>query len=96
MTDYLVMLNGLKGLQDSFINNWVGPLFIMAVAVFAVIFIKNRQIRELAIFLVVAAIVGLLIFFGDDLFGSGGSLTDSANELIKEVNMIIPRHTPRL
>jgi hypothetical protein len=38
-------------------------------------FIRSQQITKLIMFLVVAAIVGVLIFFGDSLFGSDGALS---------------------
>ena len=67
---------GLSSLWDSIKDNWIAPLFFAAVAVGAFMFIKSQQITKLIMFLVVAAIVGVLIFFGSDMFGEGGALSN--------------------
>ena len=85
-----LMLKGLTGVQETVISNWIGPAFIIAVAFFAIMFIKNRQFRELAAFIVIAAVVGLMIFFGPELFGKSGKLTTATDNVIKEVQMIKP------
>ena len=63
---------GLGKLQDTLVSNWIGPAFFIIVAAFAVKFIISRQFRELAGFLAIAAVVALLVFNADGLFGSGG------------------------
>ena len=69
---------GLNELWTNILNNWVGPLFIAAVAVFAIVFIKDRAWMKLVSFVGIAAIVGVLVFFGKDMFGSSGTLTKAA------------------
>lgn len=63
---------GLGNLQESLVSNWIGPAFFIVVAGFAIKFIISRQFRELAGFLAIAAVVALLVFNADGLFGSGG------------------------
>ena len=50
-------------------SNWLGPMFVMAVATFALIFIKDRKFMQLISFLGVASVVGVLLFAGPSLFG---------------------------
>lgn len=63
---------GLGSLQQTLISNWIGPAFFIVVAGFAIKFIISRQFRELAGFLGIAAVVALLVFNADGLFGTGG------------------------
>lgn len=63
---------GLGNLQQTLVSNWIGPAFFIVVAGFAIKFIISRQFRELAGFLAIAAVVALLVFNADGLFGSGG------------------------
>ena len=63
---------GLGTLQRTLVSNWIGPAFFIVVAGFAIKFIISRQFRELAGFLGIAAVVALLVFNADGLFGSGG------------------------
>ena len=65
---------GLSNLWAGIRDNWIGPVFLAAVAIGAFMFIKNQQLTKLILFLVVAAIVGVLIFGGSALFGSNGAL----------------------
>ena len=71
----LLLGAGLNSLWDSLKDNWIAPLFFAVVAVSAFMFIKSQQITKLIMFLVVAGIVGVLIFFGQDMFGEGGALS---------------------
>lgn len=66
---------GLDGLYTEFINNWLGPIYLIAVAVFSVVFLKDRKFRELFSFIAIATVVALLIFFTKDFFGSKGKVT---------------------
>ena len=63
---------GLGNLQQTLVSNWIGPAFFIVVAGFAIKFIILRRFRELAGFLAIAAVVALLVFNADGLFGSGG------------------------
>ena len=71
---------GLGGVTDMAINDWIAPAFFLVIAGFAIKFVIQRQFRELAAFLVIAAVVGLLIFNGAGLFGEGGILYGIANK----------------
>lgn len=81
----VVANQGLAGVQNNLVSNWVGPAFLIVVAVIAVKFVVSRQFRELAGFLAIAAIVALLVFNADSLFGSEGifkNIADSFARLI--------------
>lgn len=84
----LNVLAGLNGLVDTFIDNWIGPLFILAIAGFSLLFLKNREFTKLATFIVIAVVVGLLIFFGPAFFGRDGNLTNAVSDVAKNVNII--------
>lgn len=63
---------GLGSLQQNLVSNWIGPAFFIIVAGFAIKFIISRQFRELAGFLAIAAVVALLVFNANGLFGTDG------------------------
>lgn len=77
---------GLSELWEAIQKDWLGPLFFAAVAVFAIIFVKDRAWMKLIGFVGIAAIVGVLIFAGDSLFGKGDAgLTGTAADLADKV-----------
>lgn len=84
----LVVATGLQNLQTQFIQNWIGPAFLICVAFFAIMFIKEREFRKLASFVVIAAIVALLIYGGPKLFGESGKLKKAAEDIVDTVNTI--------
>lgn len=93
LSDALVSVPGagLQSLWDSVLSNWIGPIFIAAVAIFALVFIKDRAWMKLLGFVAIAAVVGLLIFAGDDLFGGkDATVTGIANDAANQINMILP------
>lgn len=69
---YLAQGAGLGELQRNLVSNWIGPAFLIIVAGFAIKFIISRQFRELAGFLGIAALVALLVFSPEFLFGENG------------------------
>lgn len=77
---------GLSGLQDTIISDWLGPVFIVAVAAFAIVFIKDRAWMKLIGFVGIAAIVGVLIFAGEAFFGEDGSLKGVAETAGKDID----------
>lgn len=82
---------GLSDLWSSVLKNWITPLFIAAVAVFAIMFIKDRAWMKLIGFVGIAAVVGVLVFAGGELFGSSdASLTKVAKNAAKEINTVAP------
>lgn len=81
---------GLSGLQTTITNNWVGPIFIVVVGAVGITFLVKREIRKLMVFLLIAAIVGVLVYGASGLFGSSGSLNKSANNIATNVNVIMP------
>lgn len=68
----IVATAGLGKIQEGLVSNWIGPAFFIVVAGFAIKFIISRQFRELAGFLGIATVVGLLIFNAGGLFGDDG------------------------
>lgn len=76
---------GLGELQNTLVSNWIGPAFLMVIAGFAIKFIISRQFRELAGFLAIAAVVALLVFNANSLFGSGGIFTSIADSFSKSL-----------
>lgn len=72
---------GLGDLQKTLVSNWIGPAFFIVVAGFAIKFIISRQFRELAGFLGIATVVGLLIFYSSGLFGTDGVFYKIAKSL---------------
>lgn len=77
---------GLVDLWNNVLSNWITPLFFAAVAVFAIIFIKDRAWMKLIGFVGIAAIVGVLIFAGPALFGNQGALKKTAEKAAKQIN----------
>jgi len=77
---------GLNELWNTVLSGWIGPLFIAAVAVFALFFIKDRSWTKLIGFVGIAAVVGVLIFAGPALFGDGGALQSVAEDAATQVN----------
>lgn len=79
--------NGLQGVTKDALENWIRPLYLVAVAAFAMIFVKDRAWMKLLGFLGIAAIVGTMVFMGDSLFGSNGTLSKTGERLGKTINM---------
>lgn len=71
--------DGLGNLQTNLVKNWIGPLFFIVVAALSIKFIISRQFRELAGFLGIAAVVGLLVFNATGLFSQSGIFYGIAN-----------------
>ena len=84
----IVLAQGLAGLQEKAINNWIGPAFLLGVAGISIIFIKDRAWMKLLGFLGIAAIVGMVIYFGSQLFGKDGNLTSGVKSLADDVNVV--------
>lgn len=75
----------MDALTTTIIQQWIGPLVIAAIAVFALIFLKDRAWMKLISFVGIAAVVAVLVYAGPALFGSTGSLTQTAGELAGEI-----------
>lgn len=86
---------GLNSILDSFITDWAGPAYLIMVICIAIPMIKDRQFRALIIFLIFAAVLGVVIFFGKELFGKEGKATQGAKELIG-VNTIVAENYVRM
>lgn len=94
MLEYMAQMTsihsaGIREIWSGILDNWIGPLFIAAVAVFSIVFIKDRAWMKLIGFIGIAAVVGVLVFAGDDLFGSDGSLKNVAQDTAEGVGNVI-------
>ena len=79
----IMVLNG--GIADKIgkiIGGYVGPVFLVIVAGVSIMFVKEREFRKLAAFLGIAAIVGIIIFAGDQLFGDKGKISGTINSTL--------------
>lgn len=74
-------------LGNTLIQNWIGPVFLLIIAGYSIKFLLSRQFRELAGFVVIGALVALMIYGGDTLFGETGLLTKIAQGFS---NLIVP------
>lgn len=80
------MAGGLSGLWNTIKSNWLAPLYLAAIAVFAFVFLRDRAWMKLISFIGIAAIVGVFVFAGADWFGEGGNLQRVGNELGSQIN----------
>lgn len=85
-----VMNSGLSGLERTIRENWLGPVFFIIVGAVAIYFLINREIRKMMVFLLIAAIVGALIWGASALFGSSGSLSNFVKKQGQAINTILP------
>lgn len=80
---------GLSDLWNNVLKNWITPIYIAGLAAFALVLLKNRSWVTLLTFIAFAAIVGVLVFAGGDLFGSKNSgLTKVAKNAASSINTI--------
>lgn len=81
---------GIDGLWTIILKDWITPIYLAAVAVFAIMFLKDRAWMKLIGFVGIAAVVGVLIFAGKALFGSADTgLTGVAKNAATQVNAIV-------
>lgn len=87
LADTLVTMpgQGLGDLWSTILEDWLTPIYLAAVAVFAIVFLKDRAWMKLISFVGIAAVVGVFVFFGDEIFGDGGSLTGTATDLAGDI-----------
>lgn len=78
----------LSSLTDTAINDWIGPAFILLVAAVSIVLLWKRQLAAFFSFLAIAAIAGIFIFFGSDLFGKNGNITKAGKDVAKKVNTV--------
>lgn len=81
---------GIDGLWNNILANWITPIYLAAVAVFAFIFLKDRAWMKLIGFVGIAAVVGVLVFAGKALFGGeNATLTKTATDAAKQINTVV-------
>lgn len=77
---------GLSELWTTILQGWVGPIFLAAIAIFAIVFLKDRAWMKLISFVGIAAVVAVLIYAGPVLFGDGGTFQSVAENAATQVN----------
>lgn len=93
----LIHQGGLSGLWDTIRTDWLGPIVLAAIAIFAIIFIKDRAWLKLIGFVGIAAIVSVLVFAGENLFGESGNLKGVAEGFATDIeNTIVVDNAPAL
>jgi hypothetical protein len=81
---------GIDGLWNNILANWITPIYLAAVAVFAIIFLKDRAWMKLIGFVGIAAVVGVLVFAGKALFGGeNATLVKTGADIAKQVNTVV-------
>ena len=81
---------GLNELWDNVLSNWITPLYLAAVAIFAIVFLKDRAWMKLIGFVGIAAVVGVLVFAGGEIFGDKDKgLTGVAKKASDDINTIV-------
>lgn len=81
---------GLSDLWNNVLADWIKPIYLAAVAVFAIVFLKDRAWMKLIGFVGIAAVVGVLVFAGESLFGGkDASLTKVAADKAGEINTVV-------
>lgn len=82
----LIPAAGLSELWTTILQGWIGPIFLAAIAVFAIVFLKDRAWMKLISFVGIAAVVAVLIYAGPVLFGDGGTFQSVAEDAATQVN----------
>lgn len=77
--------SGLAVLQDTLVKNWIGPAFIIMMALFALKAFKDRAWAGFITLISVGIAAALLIYAAPLFFGESGSLTNVAKEKGNEV-----------
>lgn len=83
-----ILAGGLNALQDSVIQNYIGPVFLIILAGVAIKMFMAQQVRQAITVIIFAAIAAVLIYAGPALFGESGKLKNAANQVIQDVNTI--------
>lgn len=79
-----ILLAGLKGVQEAFIENYLGPIFLILAGVLVVIAFRTG-IRQVLLMALGALVAGVFIFNIDTLLGKDGTLTNLGEDLIETV-----------
>lgn len=87
--NYMAVLGTLRDGMNSFVNDWLGPAFLL-IAIFMVVkMVANYSLTKLLGFLVFAILGSILIFRADGLLGSNGSLTRAGERVVDQVGNTI-------
>lgn len=84
---------GLQGTSSMIIKNFIGPVFILLIAVFGLLSLKDRKWASAFSLFGLAAVLSLVVFNADKIFGSGGVANKTVNDVVQSVNMILPMLT---
>lgn len=85
LNNILIHAEGLNSIWSGLKANWFGPAFFIVLAVFSFVFFKDRAWMKLITFVAFAAIIGVLVFASDTLFGEKGVFTGFTRDKSKEI-----------
>lgn len=86
----LIPAAGLENLWETVRDDWLVWIFLGFVAVCALPMIRSKSWRELFGLVAVAVVVGLLLFAGQDLFGSeDATFTKVGKDAADEINSVV-------
>lgn len=66
---------GLSALQSTLVRNWIGPILLIIVAIFAIKAAWQRELRQFVTLAIIFALAAVFIYFGDTFFGENGVIT---------------------
>lgn len=90
----LILMAGLKTVQENLISNWLAPAFFIVVAAVSITLLVKKQMRELVLFAAIAVVAALLLFSGETLFGKEGIFTKIGNNAATSIGQaILPPET---
>ena len=83
----------LGDLVNTAINDWIGPVLVGIIAVVAIILLWKRQFAGFLTFAAMAVLAELFVFFGGDLFGKNGNISNAGKDVAKKINTVDLTHT---
>lgn len=81
---------GLTQIAETLTTSWLGPIFLLAMAVIAIKLFFGQKIREMIMVVVLGCIAAVLIFLAPMFFGSNGKFTKSTGKLAEQIGMVAP------
>lgn len=83
----------LGDLVNTAISDWIGPVLVGIIAVVAIILLWKRQFAGFLTFAAMAVLAALFVFFGGDLFGKNGNISNAGKDVAKKINTVDLTHT---
>ena len=78
----------LGDLVSTAISDWIGPVLVGIIAVVAIILLWKRQFAGFLTFAAMAVLAALFVFFGGDLFGKNGNISQAGKDVAKKINTV--------